>query len=71
MKRFNQEGLIVLLSVLCLTLTCGAFVCWYWVIAPNDPRNIFGPSLSDIGALVIFPVGYVAVLWQVLTGKSY
>lgn len=71
MNRFNQEGLIVLLSAVCLTLTCAAFVYWYWFMLPDDPRNIFSPTLSDVGALMVFPVGYLVGLFEILTGRSY
>jgi hypothetical protein len=44
------------------TLLCGGFAYVYWSIGIHDPRNIFGSLLSDVGALVVFPVGWIALV---------
>ena len=44
------------------TILCGGLAYAYWFIGFDDPRNFFGSFLSDVGAIVVFPIGWVALV---------
>jgi hypothetical protein len=57
-------GLFIFRILLCIwyTVLCGGFAYLYWFVGIGDPRDIFGNLLSNVGALVVFPVGWIGLL---------
>jgi hypothetical protein len=61
--RKADLAMAVLLTVW-FTLLCGGFAWLYWSTGFVDPRNFFGSFLSDVGGIVVFPVGWAVLVWE-------
>jgi hypothetical protein len=64
MRLSFGEILFLIAGTLWLTLCFGGFAFLYWTGAINDPRNIFGDFLSNIGAALVFPLGWCVAVWN-------
>jgi hypothetical protein len=67
---FGRTGQIALAIVLTIwfTILCGGFAWLYWSVGFVDPRNIFGSLLSHVGAIVVFPIGWLYLVWGAWEG---
>lgn len=59
MKPRVSDWLVPIGLSVWFTVLCGGFAWIYWTGAWVDPRDIFPSLLSDVGAVMVFPVGWV------------
>jgi len=59
----RAEDLVIAIGLsIWFTILCGGFAYLYWSVGFVDPRDIFGSTLSNIGAIMVFPVGWLGLL---------
>lgn len=60
------ELLFLILGALWLTFWFGGFAYCYWFVGILDPRDPFANWISDLGAILVFPFGWIVALWGLL-----
>lgn len=51
------------LLIVWYTVLCAGFAYVYWFTGFHDFRNVFPTLLSDLGAIMVFPVGWLGLLY--------